>query len=219
MALFKLGNLTDLHLSMIRNKFDYQVFDFTYNKINFSSLLINGVKDFDIPNARKCYTLSIFKKGTTESMRFNLKKKDDELLVDTYLHGRYKELTRFLEVKYDPKNKFIPTEFFFFIDNNSPSNASMNFLDRKICAKYYPTTKDNEQDKIYFLSFRDNDKAKVRKDGKKQQRSPENYNKTETLIPEANKIIGNRNISVRFTSEDRYRLNESNNIIENNKRL
>lgn len=56
----------------------------------------------------------------------------------------------------------------------------------------YPTSKDNEQEKIYFRSFLNNDL-----NGNK--RSLENKAKTEKLLPDAHKVIGTRNISVCFT--------------------
>lgn len=70
---------------------------------------------------------------------------------------------------------------------------SQNNLDRRVCSYSYPTSKDNEHEKIYFLSFRDNDK-------RGEKRSLENYAKAQKLLPYANKIIGNRNISVCFTT-------------------
>ncbi|MDD1503497.1 DUF6037 family protein [Lysinibacillus sp. CNPSo 3705] len=209
MALIKLDNLSELHLSMIQNNLDYQVFGFKYNKIEFSALLIYEVKDFNNLNSIKSYTLTIFKKETAENMRFDLVKQKNALFINSYFPN-YREITNFLEhknINYDPNNPFKPKDFFTYVDKNSPINANNNYLDRKICAKYYPTIKDNEQDKVYFYSFRDN-----RKHG--QNRSPENYWKTEMLIPEANKVIGNRNISVRFTADEKYKYNESKNIRE-----
>ncbi|MEF7497255.1 DUF6037 family protein [Lysinibacillus sphaericus] len=210
MALIKLDNLSELHLSMIQNNFDYQVFDFKYNNIEFSALLIYEVKDFTNLNSKKSYTLSIFKKGTVENMSFDLVQKNNALFINSYLEDRYKKITNFLDhknINYDPNNPFKPRNFFMYVDRNSPTNANNNFLDRKICAKYYPTTKNNEQDKVYFYSFRDNNKYG-------QNRSPENYWKTEMFIPEANEVIGNRNLSVRFTAEEKYKYNESKNIRE-----
>ncbi|MEG7877421.1 hypothetical protein J0835_28355, partial [Bacillus cereus group sp. Sample62] len=64
--------------------------------------------------------------------------------------------------------------------------------DRLACSYSYPTSKDNEQDKIYFRSFLNNDL-----NGKK--RSLENKAKTEKLLPDAHKLIGTKNISVCFT--------------------
>lgn len=210
LALIKLDNLSKLHLSMIQNNLDYQVFDFKYNNINFSALLIYEIKDFTNLSSKKSYTLSIFKKGTADNMSFDLIYQNNALFINSYIKDRYKEITNFLEhknINYDPNNPFRPRDFFMYVDKNSPINASNSFLNRKVCAKYYPTTKNNEQDKVYFLSFRDN-----RKFG--DNRSPENYRKTEMFIPEANKVIGNRNISVRFTANEKYKYNESKNIKE-----
>lgn len=201
---------------MIQNKLEYQVFNFTYNKINFSSLLINELKDFKNPNAKKSYTLTLFKKGTTECMAFDLVKNGGELLIEsTMSRDKYRKATAFLEhnaSNYDPNNPFTPAIFFSLIDGKSPSNAMSDLLDRKICAKYFPTTSNNEQDKVYFHSFINNDK-------RGQKRSAENYSKTEKLIPEANKVIGNRNISVGFSADEKYRWNETGKIKEDARRL
>ncbi len=73
-----------------------------------------------------------------------------------------------------------------------PTKASENNLDRRVFSYSYPTSKDNEHEKIYFRGFLNNDI-----DGNK--RSLENKAKTQKLLPYANEIIGERNISVRFT--------------------
>ncbi len=104
----------------------------------------------------------------------------------------YHELRKFLEINYTKHGAFKPIDFYRALHNAIPTKANENNLDRRVCSYSYPTSKDNEHEKIYFLGFLNNDL-------KENKRSLENKAKTEKLLPVANKVIGERNISVRFT--------------------
>ncbi|MDG1640153.1 DUF6037 family protein [Bacillus paranthracis] len=111
----------------------------------------------------------------------------DKIYFRSFLNNDLNGKKRSLENK---ANK--PLYFFKALHNAIPTKANILLKDRLACSYSYPTSKDNEQDKIYFRSFLNNDL-----NGKK--RSLENKAKTEKLLPDAHKLIGTRNISVCFT--------------------
>ncbi|EOP97561.1 DUF6037 family protein [Bacillus cereus group sp. MYBK12-2] len=206
-GIFKLGRLFSLSEDMLRHKIDYQVvngiryknnleicaiFKYDYKDIN------NKIKYDEITN--KIYTLGLFKRGTREFLELPLEYeiKGEYKSFTLPLVGPnaslYKDLCKFLEIDYAKNGPFKPLDFFKALHNAIPTKASIKFKDRLACSYSYsyPTSKDNEQEKIYFRSFLNNDL-----NGNK--RSLENKAKTEKLLPDAHKVIGTRNISVCFT--------------------
>lgn len=192
-----------LSRSMLRKKLDYQVINGIQYKKDLLICAIFKHDYIDLKNKKydeasdKEYVLGLFKKGTKEFLQlplihnvttnfesFELPRRLDENL--------YKKLRNFLEINHSETGKFIPVDFFNVLKAVIPTIASESKLDRKVCSYSYPTDKDNEHEKIYFHSFRDNDK-------RGDKRSLENYEKTQKLLPYANEIIGGRNISVCFT--------------------
>ncbi|MDK7438076.1 DUF6037 family protein, partial [Bacillus paranthracis] len=69
----------------------------------------------------------------------------------------YKKLCEFLEIDYNKNGPFKPLYFFKALHNAIPTKANILLKDRLACSYSYPTSKDNEQDKIYFRSFLNND--------------------------------------------------------------
>ncbi|MEH6933983.1 DUF6037 family protein, partial [Bacillus sp. JJ783] len=158
---------------------------------------INNKKKYD-ETANKVYTLGLFKRGTRDFLELPLKYevqgkyKSFKLPLVGPEDILYKKLCKFLEIDYTKNGPFKPIDFFKTLHKAIPTTASIHFKDRLVCSYSYPTSKDKEHEKIYFLSFLNNDI-----NGNK--RSLENKAKTEKLLPDAHKIIGTRNISVRFT--------------------
>ncbi|CAL1525627.1 DUF6037 family protein [Bacillus subtilis] len=199
-----LKNLFALSKSMKRENLDYQVInDIKYKK----DLMICALFKFDYMNlknkayddkiSQKEFMLGLFKKRTNEYLHLPLNHRVSENFEAFELPKRldedlYKQLRDFLEINYSENGEFRPVDFFNALNIAIPTKASDCNLNRKVCSYSYPTTNDNEREKIYFYRFRDNDK-------RGEKRSLENYEKTQKLLPYANEIIGGRNISVCFT--------------------
>ncbi len=192
----KLGRLFSLSEDMLRHDIDYQVVNGIRYKNNLEICAIFKCDYKDINNKKKydeitnkVYTLGLFKRGTREFLELPLKYevkgkyKSFTLPLIGPNHSLYKDLCDFLEIDYTKNGPFKPLDFFKALHNAIPTKASIHFKDRLACSYSYPTSKDKEQEKIYFLSFLNNDIS-----GKK--RSLENKAKTEKLLPDAHKIIG-----------------------------
>lgn len=203
-----LKNLFALSRSMKRGNFDYQVINdikykedleicalFKFDYVHFKD------KKYDDNSAFKEYMLGLFKRKTNEYLHLPLIHKIttnfEVFELPTMLEGDfYMRLREFLEIEYSIDGKFKPIDFFKALNDAIPTRASEYNLDRKVCSYSYPTSKDNEKEKVYFSHFLDNDKSN-------KKRSLENYEKTQKLLPYANKMIGKSNISVCFTDAPR----------------
>ncbi|KAA0781921.1 DUF6037 family protein [Bacillus sp. BB56-3] len=202
---FELRNLFSLSENMLLKDIDYQVVNGIRYKNNLEICAIfkydyediNNKKKYD-DTANKVYTLGLFKRGTREFLELPLEYKIQGNYKSFKLplvgpnHILYKKLCEFLENDYTKNGPFKPLAFFKALHNAIPTRASIQLKDRLACSYSYPTSKDNEQEKIYFRSFLNNDI-----NGNK--RSLENKAKTEKFLPDAHKFIGTRNISVCFT--------------------
>ncbi|PEY17194.1 hypothetical protein CN331_17765 [Bacillus cereus] len=202
---FELRNLFSLSENMLLKDIDYQVVNgIRYqNNLEISAIFKYDYEDIDDKKsyddtANKVYTLGLFKRGTKEFLELPLIYKNEGNYKSFHLplvgpkDILYKKLCEFLEIDYTKNGPFKPLDFFKALHNAIPTRARIQLKDRLTCSYSYPTSKDNEQDKIYFRSFLNNDL-----NGKK--RSLENKAKTEKLLPDAHKVIGTRNISVCFT--------------------
>lgn len=205
-AHFWFKNLFALSKSMKRKNLDYQVInDINYKKnldicalFKFDYLVFKD-KNYQDNSQSKIYTLGLFKRGTCEYLELPLKHiitdSFEKFEIPTMLENEiYQKLKVFLEINDSLFGVFKPIDFFEALHAAIPTHAHENNLDRQVCSHSYPTSKNNEKNKIYFLSFRNND---LRGD----TRSLENYEKVQMLLPDANRLIGHRNISVCFTAE------------------
>ncbi|MGH0515852.1 DUF6037 family protein [Bacillus cereus] len=217
----RLTRLFSLSEAMLKQDLDYQVI----NDIRYKSeLQISAIFKYDYKDLKKKkydedsdkeYILGLFKKGTTDyielPLEYNVTKEGFKLFELPIKPSKdiYHKLHKFLEIDYSKHGPFQPKHFFNALHNAIPTKASESNLDRRVCSYSYPTSKDNEHEKIYFHSFLNNDI-----NGNK--RSLENKAKTQKLLPYANKIIGRRNISVCFidTPKDAQKEKEQ---MDNNK--
>lgn len=212
---FWFSKLFALSKSMWLKNLDYQVInDINYKRdLDICALFKFDYLDFKDKkydeNNLKTYVLGLFKRGTCEYLELPLEhnvvsgvEKFEKFEISRNLDGEfYWKLRSFLEIEDNVNGTFKPSHFFEALHTAIPTRASNNNLDRKVCSHSYPTSKDNEKNKVYFLSFRNND---LRGD----KRSLENYEKTQKLLPDANRLIGNRNISVRFTADKKNEATE-----------
>lgn len=204
---YEFTKLFSLSKSMKKQNIDYQVIDnIPYKEnLNISALFkydydkFNNKKYDDALDEKK-YILGLFKRGTCEYLELPLIFRIDEnnyekFVVEIDLDSAINQKIRdFLEMGQYEDGKFNPKFFFIKLHKTIPTLASKANLDRLVCSYSYPSTNEDEQKKIFFYGFRDNNKYV-------QKRSLENYAKTEKLLPDANKLIGKRNISVRFTAD------------------
>ena len=203
---YRLNNLFSLAKSMKNKKIDYQVI----NNIPYKKdLEICAIFKYDYKIIKKRpytdnsqpkeYILGLFKRKTHQYLTLPLDYKKSDNFESLELPNRlgedlFKDLMKFLELNGTERREFSLHNFYRILDKATPTKAGKENFDRLVCSHSYPTSKDNEHNKIYFSHFRDNDK-------RGEKRSLENYEKTEKLLPYANKVIGNRNISVCFTPE------------------
>ncbi|MGI1831307.1 DUF6037 family protein [Bacillus safensis] len=204
-ATYLLKNLFALSKSMKKQSLDYQVINgIRYKKnLEICAIFKYDYRDFtnkfyDDNDLNKEYMLGLFKRKTNEYLELPLKHRisrtfeafEMPLMLEKKL---YNKLRIFLEIDSSHEGVFQPKIFFEALNNALPTQARKENLERKVYSYSYINSKVQEREKVYFSHFLDNDKT-----GKK--RSLENREKTQKLLPEANKLIENRNISVCFTT-------------------
>lgn len=186
-ANFLLKNLFALSKSMKREKMDYQVInDIKYKK----DLMICALfkfdyekfknKSYDDQTSKKVHMLGLFKKRTNEYLHLPLIHRVVENFeafeLDKQLNeDAYKQLRVFLEIDYSKDGTFKPVDFYRALNDAIPTRAIEQNLDRRVCSYSYPTKTNNEQEKIFFLRFSDND-------SKGHKRSLENYEKNKNCF-------------------------------------
>lgn len=142
------------------------------------------------------YVLGLFKRKTSEYFELPLihknKNKFESFELDIGSNELYKKLIIFLEVNYSKDGPFRLFDFLNKVHDAIHTKANLDNLDRLVCSYSYTTSKEDERNKIYFSHFLINTKGK--------KRTLENFQKTEKLLPYANELIGDKNISVCFTS-------------------
>lgn len=203
-AAYLLKNLYALSKSMKKQNLDFQVINgIKYKKkLEICAIFKYDYRDFknktyDDNTLNKEYLLGLFKRKTNEYLELPLEHRISDRFEAFELplnleNELYNKLKFFLEIDYSNEGAFQPIKFFESLNDAIPTQASKENLERKVYSYSHITSKVDEREKIYFSHFLDNDKT-----GNK--RSLENREKTQQLLPKANELIGNRNISVCFT--------------------
>lgn len=109
---FKFTNLEKLHKDMMTSEEDRVIFPFSFNHKGFSCIFLTDVNP---------YRLYLTALGNANlSFLFNL---DTGYKTHTFI-SQYKELTVYLELKFDPNNPFKPIDFFDALNRKIPTQFS-----------------------------------------------------------------------------------------------
>lgn len=191
--LFKFTTLEVLHQDMKRLNKGRTTFPFVYNKKSFSCIFLA-----DITPMRLYLTTLGDSPITFELLIYN------NYCTDTYIDD-YKELIKYLEIKYDPNHIFKPTDFFEVLNKRIPTKfcGAPSYGD---VIRIVSTRRDVEDaDRVYFCGWKNNpDGYHVR---------AKNLEKTRSAFGDriAN-MCRDKNVSSRWTDianeEDLAKLNE-----------
>ncbi len=142
----KFENLKQLSMDMRKHTMSSAQFSINYNGHFFSCVYIDEIEHpllLVTTLGRNPFTIKILGNKTFE---FNV-----------YLGDRYRDLIRYLELQYDPNNKFLPEKFFSEFDKKIPiSHALTNKPSPSEMARTVNNTIEtaDEADKIYFCKWK-----------------------------------------------------------------
>ena len=179
----KLDGLIALYKSMKNQEIDRYRFVYKHGKALFDVFFFIDESPFVLLFGVKGGALSFeveVKKG------FNINPKLD--------NQTYKELCRILGLKFDPNNPFSPKKFFETFNKSIPKSASKKSEVKPQHIAQYRSIAE-EEDKIYFLGWRDNKKRGERV-------SETNLKKTRDLLgKKAYECCKSKNISSCWTDD------------------
>ena len=194
MAKMKLDRIEAIYKNLIKNDIHtIPSFDFKYNKLEFTLLLIINNNE-----------LFFLKKGTTET--FSLEIIDFE--IDNYFSSNYSEACNFFGIKYSENSneRFKPEHLINAINYNSIYREHLPDDTRKQINRRYNL---ENPDAIYYQRLIDHAKF-----GNKNHFSPENREKVRILLPEFYERIKFKNISIGFTDEPSYKKTEKTKLVK-----
>ncbi|MFF3926068.1 DUF6037 family protein [Paenibacillus lactis] len=182
MTTLKLTGLRELYADMKTKRIKRYKFAFTYNSVSFDVFFFTDETPFKLMFGVKAHNF-YFEVNVTNGF-----------VIDTNLRDKYTQLCKILGLQYDPDNPFKTFYFFSEFNKRIPQHADVSYIPESSEIGYYRRDIE-ESEKIYFLSWRDNEKR-----GEKV--SPENLQKTRLLLGyDAYLICKRKNISSRWTHD------------------
>lgn len=179
--MMKLTGLVPLYRKIRQNNETYAFFKFRKNGVTFHVF-------FDIA-AKPNYLLGFMVPGTQFNFWITVK---DGFLIETFIHDKFDELKKILNLHTDPNNRFSTNAFFSEFNEKIPADymkAPKSVLNEIAMTKY----KVEESDKLYYLSFKRLPLG--------WHRTEKNLEKTRLLLPKIYERIKDRdNISINYTS-------------------
>lgn len=182
-----MSGLKNLYKQMKDKDLTYTIFDYRHNSIALVAM-------FDID--KNPFQLLIIKKGTNLTLSLDI---EYGFSLETFLLPEdYEKLKEILEIPRMPKgeNPFQPSEFFKEFNKKIPSTLleyTQSSEIKQIFAKFY--NPDEDENKIYILGMID-------WTGKNKTYSEKNREKTRILYPEVYRAIKDKNISIKYTSNE-----------------
>ena len=141
----KLDGLINLYRSMKDQEIDRYRFEYRHGKALFDVFFFIDESPF---------VLLFGAKG--EAFSFEMEVKEGFNISPKLDNQTYRDLCRILGLKYDPNNPFSPKEFFEQFNKHIPPSASKTSeAEPQHIAQYRSVAE--EEDKIYFLGWRNND--------------------------------------------------------------
>lgn len=119
-------------------------FNFNYNNRGFACIFLGDVMPMllylcTVGEAREVFEIVI----------------DENYMTDTYIDD-YRKLIEYLNLKFDPNHKFKPVDFFEVLNRNIPNTFQTAANYSSILSVSSATRDIEEENKIYFLGWRDN---------------------------------------------------------------
>jgi hypothetical protein len=183
MKMFEFTGLKILHRDMQVKKEDRAIFTLQYNGKSFNCILLTDI----IPYRLYFTTLG----SVPKVFEFEIEK---GYKVKCYIDG-YKMLIEYLDIKYDPKHKFLPFDFFKAINNKIPKEFKAHPDYKETLMVIAKRRKIEEEEKIYFCGWRRNAIG--------QNVSEKNYEKTRSAFGDEKALMSKRkNISSCWTDRD-----------------
>lgn len=183
MKTFEFTGLRILHEDMKKNKEERATFPFTYNEKGFSCIFLADVEPY------RLYLTTLGK--IPEVYELEISKK---YLVDCYIDD-YKKLVAYLEIKYDPNHKFIPSDFFKVLNRKIPKEFKKRPHYADVITIASKRRNIEEVSKIYFCGWKRNPIGKSVSD--------KNYEKTRSAFGEEKaKMSKIKNISSCWTDNE-----------------
>lgn len=195
----KMNGLVDLYKSIKEQGLSYTIFDYTHNGIEFFIMFDIGTNPFK---------LLLVKKYSLLTLSLDINK---GFILETSLEKeKYETLKEMLEIKKGNTNPFSTTIFFKELDSKIPKEAKKPVLDenhKSVISRVYQC---EEQDKIFPFGFVDWDY-----NGSKKRYTERNREKTRLLYPDIYKAIQGKNISIRYSNENKHANNNKFSDLEN----
>lgn len=183
MKMFEFTGLKVLHRDMQVKKEERATFPFEYNGKSFSCIFLTDI----IPYRLYLTTLG----AVPKVFEFEIKK---GYKVESFIED-YKMLIEYLEIKYDPKHKFLPFDFFEALNKKIPKEFKVRPDYKETLKVVSKRRKIEEEEKIYFCGWRRNAIG--------QSVSEKNYEKTRSSFGDEKAEMSRRkNISSCWTDRD-----------------
>jgi len=160
-----LSNLKQVYVNMRTNNIERYRFTFEYRNVKFDVFLLIDESPFILMFGVKA-----------KNIYFEIEVKRGFNVNDTIPKETYKKLCEALGLKYDPMNKFKPSDFFTEFNKRIPHKFNTRNKAKPHEIGTY-RKKYEESEKIYFIGWRDNN---IRNESVR----PRNLEKTRTLIGE-----------------------------------
>lgn len=181
--MFEFTGLKILHKNMLTVCETRDVFPFIYNKKSFSCIFLTDITPF------RLYLTTVGVAPIVFELEINKGYK-----VNSYLDN-YKQLIRYLELKYDSNHIFKPNDFFEVLNRHIPSRFTHKPNYKDVLKISSEKRKIEEKTKIYFCDWYSNPVGK-------NVRS-ENLEKTRCAFgDEKAEICKNKNISSCWSDKD-----------------
>lgn len=196
--LHRMEELVKTHNNSL-NRMTPPSFDFSFNKLGFT-LIYSASK----------HELFFLKVGTQETLSLEVR----DFQIDNYFpKNKYYEVRDFFEIKNDSNSTeyFKPVHLIEAIDSRTTLRVKPSSVARKVYNKKNSVEEDNY---IYFYTIINWELL-----GNKKHYSQKNRAKVKLYFPELYHRIKDLNITVKFTDDELYSTNESEEIIKKIKTL
>lgn len=191
--MFKFDSLKILHQDMLGNNETRALFPFTYNERDFSCIFLTDISPM------RLYLSTLGDTPITFELQI-----DGNYCTRTYIED-YRTLVHYLDLRYNPNNRFKPVDFFRVLNDNIPNQFNIAPNNSEVIRVVANRRDIEEQDRIYFCGWRINPPGTHVSDA--------NLEKTRSAFgDDVADMCSCKNISSRWTAtaneEDLARLNE-----------
>lgn len=190
----KLKLLENYYICQMSPNYLYvQTFDFTFNNVNCTILLDMSRKEI----SDSALDLYFLKKGTQESLSVPM---SEDFYVKAHDWDKYIEIKKFFNIRSEnnSKRKFNLFDFFKYVDKHMEPVSEKN-MNRRERAQFYRV---EEPDAIFYKTMILWDVVHKKNNTQKGNVTARNRAKVQKLLPDLYERIKNKNITVRFTSEN-----------------